>query len=281
MRNNSGNDNSKNKNQRLNTNLNNLNSDSSSRVTRNLEDQTSSLVSSSSSSLSDIKQSIGNLPTSSAPAATALLGGAREARMGGNGAALGAWPSGSGLRQPEGQPRKVSSNAFAPGGQAKTFGFQPRFSGFAQGPTGKNQSVPQKISKNFNQGKGSNQNKFQQLQQPMRRRVLSITQILAKYRKKQSRKKRQKQLIRPLIPPKSLLVMTTFLKAEKSVFNRRIIDYKNAGLLQKYIGIGGKILPRLQTGLTSKQQRYVAKTIKSARIMGLLPFVGKERGFFR
>nr|YP_009185127.1 ribosomal protein S18 [Carteria cerasiformis]ALO63458.1 ribosomal protein S18 [Carteria cerasiformis] len=139
----------------------------------------------------------------------------------------------------------------------------------------------------FSTGGAGNKRKFDgfgksfQTNQPVRRRVLSITQILAKYRKKQTRKKRQKKLIRPLIPPKSLLVITTFLKAEKSVFNRRIIDYKNAGLLQKYIGIGGKILPRLQTGLTSKQQRYVAKTIKSARIMGLLPFVGKERGFFR
>jgi small subunit ribosomal protein S18 len=320
MRNNSVNDNSKNKNQRLN-------SDASSRVTRNVEEQKSSLVSGSSSSLSEIKQSIGNLPTSfsstgnsilspegllgsakpggpdmrgqtslgnlgqqrsltplpggpgspfqssfsplapgdnkSEGKGTATRSGARETRVGGNGATLGA----------EGLPRKGPANTFAPGGQARSFGFQPKF---AQG-----QNAGQKITKNFNQGKGFNQNKFQLLQQPMRRRVLSITQILAKYRKKQSRKKRQKQLIRPLIPPKSLLVMTTFLKAEKSVFNRRIIDYKNAGLLQKYIGIGGKILPRLQTGLTSKQQRYVAKTIKSARIMGLLPFVGKERGFFR
>jgi len=70
-------------------------------------------------------------------------------------------------------------------------------------------------------------------------------------------------------------------KPEKAIYNRRIIDYNHCGLLQRYIGLGGKILPRRQTRLTAKQQRYIAKTIKSARIMGLLPFVTKERGFFR
>ena len=63
-------------------------------------------------------------------------------------------------------------------------------------------------------------------------------------------------------------------------YNRKIIDYKNCGFLRNYIGRGGKILSKLQTGLIAKQQRYVAKTIKSARIMGLLTFVKKEKGYF-
>ncbi len=94
--------------------------------------------------------------------------------------------------------------------------------------------------------------------------------------------KRQKP-IKPMIPPKSLVMILTekTQKTEKYLYNRRIIDYKHCGLLQHYIGLGGKILPRRQTRLTAKQQRYVAKTIKSARIMGLLPFVSKEKGFFR
>ncbi len=70
-------------------------------------------------------------------------------------------------------------------------------------------------------------------------------------------------------------------KPEKYVYNRRILDYKHCGLLQRYIGLGGKILPRRQTKLSAKQQRYDAKTIKTARIMGLLTFVTKERSFFR
>ena len=91
--------------------------------------------------------------------------------------------------------------------------------------------------------------------------------------------KRQKQ-IKPIMPPKSLIIILKE-KPEKILYNRRIIDYKHCGLLQRYIGLGGKILARRQTGLTAKQQRYIAKTIKTARIMGLLPFVSKEKSFFR
>lgn len=98
-------------------------------------------------------------------------------------------------------------------------------------------------------------------------------------RMEREEQKRQKP-IKPMIPPKSLVIILKE-KPEKIVYNRRIIDYKHCGLLQRYIGLGGKILPRRQTRLTAKQQRYIAKTIKSARIMGLLPFVSKEKGFFR
>lgn len=116
-----------------------------------------------------------------------------------------------------------------------------------------------------------------------RRNVLSLSQILSRLRQQRKQKseqqKRQKP-IKPIIPPKTLLIILKE-KPEKQVYNRRIIDYKHCGLLQRYIGLGGKILPRRQTRLTAKQQRYVAKTIKTARVMGLLPFVSKERGFFK
>jgi small subunit ribosomal protein S18 len=118
-----------------------------------------------------------------------------------------------------------------------------------------------------------------------RRKVLSLSQLLSKLRQQRKRgansvdQKRQKP-IKPIIPPKTLIIILKE-KPEKQVYNRRIIDYKHSGLLQRYIGLGGKILPRRQTRLTAKQQRFVAKTIKTARVMGLLPFVSKERGFFR
>lgn len=117
--------------------------------------------------------------------------------------------------------------------------------------------------------------------QSRRRKVLSVSQLLLRVQKQRqlTQKKRQKP-IKPIIPPKSLIIILKD-KPEKAVYNRRIIDYKHCGLLQRYIGLGGKILPRRQTKLTAKQQRYIAKTIKTARIMGLLPFVTKERGFFR
>lgn len=96
----------------------------------------------------------------------------------------------------------------------------------------------------------------------------------------QKEEQKRQNPIKPIIPPKSLVIILRE-KPDKILYNRRIIDYKHCGLLQRYIGLGGKILPRRQTRLTAKQQRYIAKTIKSARIMGLLPFVSKEKGFFR
>nr|YP_009105285.1 ribosomal protein S18 [Pedinomonas tuberculata]AIT93935.1 ribosomal protein S18 [Pedinomonas tuberculata] len=54
------------------------------------------------------------------------------------------------------------------------------------------------------------------------------------------------------------------------------IDYKNVLLLRKFITIEGKILPRRLSSLTAKQHRAVAKAIKNARMMGLLPFVNKD-----
>ena len=90
-----------------------------------------------------------------------------------------------------------------------------------------------------------------------RRRVLSVSQLLGKIRQQRQQKleqqKRQKP-VKPIIPPKSLIIILKE-KPQKAVYNRRIIDYKHCGLLQRYIGLGGKILPRSQTRLTSKQQR--------------------------
>ena len=51
------------------------------------------------------------------------------------------------------------------------------------------------------------------------------------------------------------------------------IDYKNVLLLRKFISAEGKILSRRISGLNAKQQRYMAKAIKNARMIGLLPFI--------
>ena len=51
------------------------------------------------------------------------------------------------------------------------------------------------------------------------------------------------------------------------------IDYKDIDLLKRFITERGKILPRRQTGTTAKQQRTIARAIKRAREMALLPFV--------
>jgi small subunit ribosomal protein S18 len=53
------------------------------------------------------------------------------------------------------------------------------------------------------------------------------------------------------------------------------IDYKAVALLRKFISDRGKILPRRRTGTCAKYQRPLAKAIKHARYMALLPYVRK------
>ena len=54
------------------------------------------------------------------------------------------------------------------------------------------------------------------------------------------------------------------------------IDYKDIDLLKLFITEQGKILPRRATGVTVQQQRRIAKAIKRARILSLLPFVAQN-----
>ncbi len=53
------------------------------------------------------------------------------------------------------------------------------------------------------------------------------------------------------------------------------IDYKDIATLKRYITEGGKILPRRMTGVCAKHQRVLAKAIKRARLVDLLPFKGE------
>jgi small subunit ribosomal protein S18 len=57
--------------------------------------------------------------------------------------------------------------------------------------------------------------------------------------------------------------------------NCKDIDYKNAELLRRYISEAGKIRPRRQTGLCAKCQRKLAREVKRARHLALLPFTGE------
>ena len=53
------------------------------------------------------------------------------------------------------------------------------------------------------------------------------------------------------------------------------IDYKDVKLLQRYISERGKIVPSRITAVSQKKQRELAKAIKRARFLGLLPYVVK------
>ena len=55
--------------------------------------------------------------------------------------------------------------------------------------------------------------------------------------------------------------------------NFDLLTYKDIKVLTNYLSEQGKILPRRVTGLNSKQQKKIAKLIKTARIAALLPFV--------
>ncbi len=51
------------------------------------------------------------------------------------------------------------------------------------------------------------------------------------------------------------------------------IDYKDVKLLQRFISERGKIVPSRITAVSTKKQRELAKAVKRARLLGLLPFV--------
>ena len=54
------------------------------------------------------------------------------------------------------------------------------------------------------------------------------------------------------------------------------IDYKDINLLKLFVTEQGKILPRRATGVTVQQQRKLAKAIKRARNIAILPFVASN-----
>nr|WGH12865.1 ribosomal protein S18 [Echinothamnion sp.] len=58
--------------------------------------------------------------------------------------------------------------------------------------------------------------------------------------------------------------------------SKEIVDYKDIDLLRKFINDQGKILSRRSTGLNSKQQKKITKSIKRARLLALLPFLKKD-----
>ncbi len=54
------------------------------------------------------------------------------------------------------------------------------------------------------------------------------------------------------------------------------IDYKKPELLLPYISPYGKMLSRRRTGVCAKHQRRLAKAIKRARFLALLPYTAEH-----
>ena len=55
------------------------------------------------------------------------------------------------------------------------------------------------------------------------------------------------------------------------------VDYKDTTLLRKFISDRGKIRARRVTGVTTQQQRQIARAVKNAREMALLPYTTTGR----
>lgn len=55
------------------------------------------------------------------------------------------------------------------------------------------------------------------------------------------------------------------------------VDYKDVYALKNYISETGKIVPCRITGIPARMQRQVAKAIKHARFLALMPYCDSHR----
>lgn len=58
---------------------------------------------------------------------------------------------------------------------------------------------------------------------------------------------------------------------------KTLIDYKDVGMLRKFVSDRGKIRARRVTGNCTQHQRRVATAVKNAREMALLPYSSTGR----
>ncbi|MHB1298151.1 MAG: 30S ribosomal protein S18 [Gemmatimonadaceae bacterium] len=56
----------------------------------------------------------------------------------------------------------------------------------------------------------------------------------------------------------------------------RFIDYKDERFLSRFVTDTGKILPSRLSGVDSRHQRQLAKAIKKARYLALLPYIRSQ-----
>ena len=60
--------------------------------------------------------------------------------------------------------------------------------------------------------------------------------------------------------------------ARTSATGKSYIDYKDTESLKKMVSGNGKILARKRTGASAMEQRMLAKAVKRARFLALLPY---------
>jgi small subunit ribosomal protein S18 len=72
---------------------------------------------------------------------------------------------------------------------------------------------------------------------------------------------------------KALRPQRRFQRRRQTMFVPDYIDWKDVDFLKRFIPERGKILPRRISQVTAKDQRRIARAIKRARTMALLPYV--------
>lgn len=53
-----------------------------------------------------------------------------------------------------------------------------------------------------------------------------------------------------------------------------IVDYKEIGLLRKFLTTSSKVMSRKRAGTTAQEQKALKEAVKRARFMALVPYVG-------
>lgn len=61
----------------------------------------------------------------------------------------------------------------------------------------------------------------------------------------------------------------------REVLPEEPLDYKNTAYLAKFVSANGRIQSRKRTGFSGQNQRKLANAIKRARLVALMPFVGR------
>ena len=56
-----------------------------------------------------------------------------------------------------------------------------------------------------------------------------------------------------------------------------VVDYKDTALLRKFVSDRGKIRARRVTGVSVQEQRAIARAVKNAREVALLPYASTAR----
>ena len=61
----------------------------------------------------------------------------------------------------------------------------------------------------------------------------------------------------------------------REVLPEEPLEYKNIAYLSKFVSANGRIQSRKRTGFSGQNQRKLSEAIKHARLIGLMPFVGR------